>query len=78
MCGARAVPQALLTYLHVPNQSMTRLTLLWQQMKDNYLVFHWHQQIYLKTIIDAYNEEIFSIPDYAAPPCRITVTWRLP
>ena len=48
---------------------MTRLTLLWQRTKDNYLVFHWHQQIYLKIIIDAYNEEIFSIPDYAAPPC---------
>ena len=50
---------------------MTRLTLLWQQTKDNYLVFHWHQQIYLKTIIGAYNEDIFSIPDYAAPPCSM-------
>ena len=45
---------------------MTRLTLLWQQPKDNYLAFLWHQQIYLKTFIGAYNEEIFSIPDYAA------------
>ena len=67
----RAVPQALLTYLHVPNQSMTRLTLLWQQTKDNYLAFDWYQQIYLKTIIGAHTEEIFSIPDYAAPSCSV-------